>query len=163
MSKVLEFSDIDEVKSTLHIGAAGELLVQFRLMNKYGIDSSRMTTDSGIDLVAYSPKRNKAYTIQVKTKQKPTGAGGAGKKALGWYLRGDSPAELIALVDLDTEKVWMFKIDEFRNRAQQHSGKNIMQLYMYTEKPAKTKHEQSLESDFQPYLLQNRVKELFLL
>lgn len=38
--------------STLHIGAAGELLVQFKLL-KYGIDSARMTTDAGVDLVAY--------------------------------------------------------------------------------------------------------------
>jgi hypothetical protein len=42
------------IKSTLHIGAAGELLVQYKLL-KQGIDSAAMTTDSGIDLVAYSP------------------------------------------------------------------------------------------------------------
>ena len=36
---------------TRHIGKAGELLVQYKLI-KYGIDSSPMTTDAGIDLVA---------------------------------------------------------------------------------------------------------------
>jgi len=43
------------VLPTQHIGAAGELLVQYKLL-KHGIDSARLTTDSGIDLVAYSPK-----------------------------------------------------------------------------------------------------------
>lgn len=37
-----------------HIGAAGELLVQYQLV-RLGIDSARMTTDSGIDLVVYAP------------------------------------------------------------------------------------------------------------
>jgi hypothetical protein len=131
-------------------------------MKYWGIDSSRMTTDSGIDLVAYSSKNNKAFTIQVKTKEKPTGAGGKGKMALGWFLRNDSPAELVALVDLDTEQIWLFTIEEFRVKAQQKSGKNIMQLYMYTEKPTRTKHQYSSESDFQSYLLKNRVFDLLL-
>jgi len=40
----------------------GELLVQYKLI-KYGIDSSTMTTDAGIDLVAYSSRNTRAYTI----------------------------------------------------------------------------------------------------
>ena len=39
---------------TQHIGAGGELLVQYQLL-KMGIDSSRMTIDAGIDLVMYAP------------------------------------------------------------------------------------------------------------
>lgn len=139
--------------------AAGELLVQFNLL-KYGIDSARMTTDSGIDLVAYSPKDRRAYTIQVKTKEKPTGAGGTGKKALGWFLSDSTPAQLIALVDLESENVWLFEIQDFRKKAQQKSGKNIMQLYMYTEEPRKTKHEYSKVSDFHEYLIDNQIHKL---
>lgn len=52
--------------TTQHIGAAGGLLVQYRLL-KFGIDSARLTTDSGIDLVAYAPGSSTAVTIQVKT------------------------------------------------------------------------------------------------
>jgi len=40
--------------STAKIGRAGELLVQYRLL-LLGIDSAPMTTDAGIDLVAYAP------------------------------------------------------------------------------------------------------------
>lgn len=50
------------------IGAAGELLVQYKLV-KEEIDSARLTTDAGVDLVAYSPNGSKAYTIQIKTKE----------------------------------------------------------------------------------------------
>ena len=40
---------------TQHIGAAGVLLVQYQLL-KMGIDSARMTTDAGVDLVVYGPR-----------------------------------------------------------------------------------------------------------
>ena len=59
---------------TLAIGAAGELLVQYGLL-KHGIDSARMATDSGIDLVMYVPGTTTAATIQVKTNFAPTPAG----------------------------------------------------------------------------------------
>jgi hypothetical protein len=147
--------------STRHIGAAGELLVQYMLL-KQGIDSSRMTTDAGIDLVAYSPKDKKAYTIQVKTKEKPTAAGGKGRGALGWFLRDDTPAELVALVDLGKDRVWLFTIIEFRKMAQQKSDKNVLHLYMYTESPKKNEHANSLDLDFEKFLLNNKINELFL-
>jgi hypothetical protein len=116
--------------STRHIGAAGELLVQYKLI-KHGVDSARMTTDSGIDLVAYSNKGEKAYTIQIKTKKQPLWAGGKGKRALGWFLHNDSPADLIAAVNLETDQVWLFTKQEFRELAQQHSKKGNLQLVMY--------------------------------
>ncbi|SLM45109.1 hypothetical protein NSND_62542 [Nitrospira sp. ND1] len=40
--------------STAQIGKCGELLVQYRLL-LLGVESAPMSTDTGIDLVAYSP------------------------------------------------------------------------------------------------------------
>jgi hypothetical protein len=54
--------------TTAQIGRSGDLLVQYRLL-KHGIESALMTTDSGIDLVAYAPRDKKAVTIQVKSNQ----------------------------------------------------------------------------------------------
>lgn len=56
------------------IGRCGELLVQYRLL-KLGIESAPMTTDSGVDLVAYAPASGRPATIQVKTnlRAKPGG------------------------------------------------------------------------------------------
>lgn len=147
-------------KTTQHIGAAGELLVQYKLL-KYGIDSAALTTDSGIDLVAYSPKSKRAVTIQIKTTEIPTKGGGNGKLALSWNLRDDSPAELVALTDLSSDSVWIFTHAEFEKRAQQHSASGNFKLYMYVDETVKTKKEMALKSQFELYKLEERVITLF--
>jgi hypothetical protein len=69
--------------TTHHIGAAGELLVQYRLL-KLGIDSARLTTDAGVDLVVYSPATGRATTVQVKTVLAPASpAVGAALRSAG--------------------------------------------------------------------------------
>lgn len=147
-------------KTKQHIGRAGELLVQYKLI-KYGIDSSAMTTDSGIDLVAYSPKNMKAYTIQVKTQEKPSPGGGKGKLAISWDLKDNSPADLIAVAELSTDTVWLFTLSEFVELAQQHSSKGNYKLYMYVDECVKTKKVVALKSQFSKYLLEERVRTVF--
>ena len=143
-----------------HIGSAGELLVQYKLL-KFGVDSAAMTTDSGIDLVAYSPKTNRAFTIQVKTKERPNKGGGKGKLALDWNLRDSSPAELVAVTDLSTDSVWLFTHAEFQEHAQQHSERGNLKLYMYVDESVKTKKEMALMSQFEKYLIESRVITFF--
>jgi hypothetical protein len=145
---------------TRHIGKAGELLVQYKLI-KDGIDSSAMTTDAGIDLVAYSSRNTRAYTIQVKTKEKPTPGGGKGKLALSWDLRESSPADLVAVADLSSNPVWLFNHSELTELAQQHSAKGIYKLYMYVDETVKTKKEKALKSQFTNYLIEKRIKTFF--
>ena len=53
-----------------------------------------MTTDAGVDLVTYSPRNKRAYTIQVKTQEKPTPGGGKWKLAIGWYLNEVNKGDL---------------------------------------------------------------------
>ena len=48
-------------KEKLQIGRRGELLVQSRLL-RYGIESSAMTLDYGIDLIALRMKRDNKIT-----------------------------------------------------------------------------------------------------
>lgn len=120
---------------TSTIGAAGELLVQYKLL-KHSIDSARLTVDAGIDLVMCLPGIARAYTIQVKTKRRPVPAGGTGKPSLGWYFPDSCPAEYLACVDLSTDSAWLFTIDEARKLAQQHNDKGQRQIYWYTEEPA---------------------------
>lgn len=114
------------------IGAAGELLVQYQLL-KLGIDSARLTTDSGIDLVMYIPGHQSAATIQVKTNLVPKPAGGKGKLLLSWSFPDDSPAQWLACVDMSTDAVWMFRIDEARKHAQQKHAGGTRVLYFYTD------------------------------
>lgn len=146
---------------TLHIGAAGELLVQYRLL-KLGIDSGRLTTDAGVDLVAYSPKTGEATTIQVKTVQKPTPAGGRGRLAIGWYFPHELKADLLAVALLSTDTVWLFTRAEAQALAQQHSTHNIRRLYWYTDETAPPKSETARRaSEMTGYLLEARAKESF--
>ena len=114
--------------TTQQIGSAGELLVQYRLL-KLGIDSARMTTDSGIDLVVYSPLRAEAVTVQVKTQTAPSPSGGKGALSVGFYFPDDLRAEILALALLSTDQVWLFTRDEARELAQQHNAKGNRQLY----------------------------------
>lgn len=103
---------------TQAIGAAGELLVQYKLL-KLGIDSARLTTDSGIDLVMYTPGTSTAATVQVKTKLKPVPAGGKGKPSLNWPVPVKDKAQWLACVDLSRDAAWLFKIDQAHSYAKQ--------------------------------------------
>lgn len=97
------------------IGKCGELLVQYRLLLR-GIESAQMTTDAGIDLVAYAPGAQRTNTIQVKAVWQTKRAGGRGNLLLDWWIRDNSPAELVAFVDLKSERVWMFRHNEVQAR-----------------------------------------------
>ena len=134
--------------------------MQYRLL-KFGIDSAAMTTDSGIDLVAYSPKNSRSFTIQVKTQETPLKGGGKGKLALAWDLRDSSPAELVAVTDLSTDSAWLFTHAEFERLAQQHSEKGGLKLYMYVDESVNTKKKMALLSQFDQYRLENRIDTFF--
>lgn len=122
-----------EIKlGTQAIGAAGELLVQYQLL-KLGIDSARLTTDSGIDLVMYVPGSREAHTVQVKANLASKPAGGKGKLLLSWAFPDDSPAQWLACVDMSTDSVWMFPIDQARELAQQKHAGGTRLLYFYTD------------------------------
>jgi hypothetical protein len=95
--------------SAQHIGAAGELLLQYQLL-KLAIDSARMTTDAGIDLVVYAPGDGRATTVQVKANLGPRPAGGKGPPSRGWDFPHSCPAQLLALVARDTDRVWLFTL-----------------------------------------------------
>ena len=146
--------------TTQHIGAAGELLLQYRLL-KLGIDSARLTTDAGIDLVVYAPGKAEATTVQVKTNLAPKPAGGKGQLSRGWNFPQTCPAQLLALVALDSDCVWLFTIAEAREFAQQHSPKGIRKLYWFVEPPIGGAAGARHEGQMTEFLLETRALQLF--
>jgi hypothetical protein len=142
---------------TAQIGASGVLLIQYRLL-KCGIESAPMTTDAGIDLVAYSPKKRDAVTIQVKTCLKPKPAGGKGQLQLDWYLPQPSPVELVGLVNLEKDQAWLFTLAEYLAKAQQ---KKTSHLYFYVDPDYRAPQPQCHERDFEPFTIDRRITELF--
>lgn len=146
--------------STAQIGRAGELLVQLRLL-ALGIESAPLTTDTGVDLVAYSPFRTEAVTIQVKTNLKPKPGGGKGKPALDWWIAVANPAQYVALVDISTESVWLLSAAERAEAAQQKSSGKY-HLYMYTDAPVRLKPGKVARlEDFDRYRIEKRVAKVF--
>lgn len=147
--------------STQQIGKLGELLVQYRLL-AIGVESAYLTTDAGIDLVAYSHRQEKAITIQVKSNLKPKPGGGKGKLGLDWWVPDNSPAELFALVAISEERIWIFTHEEMKAKAQQQP-KGRLHFYIHTEQNVKRRKDAPAASlqDFEVFLLENRIGSLF--
>jgi hypothetical protein len=143
--------------TTAQIGRSGEILVQYRLLLN-GIDSAPMTTDGGIDLVAFGPQR-RAVTIQVKANLQPKPAGGKGRLACDWWIPEDSPAELVALVELRNECVWLLKHQELVKIAQQRSSGRL-HIYAYADALFDAAGCET-PSQLNLYRLERRIDELF--
>ena len=143
------------------IGRAGELLVQQRFLLN-GIESSALTTDSGIDLVAFSHRKGKAVTIQIKANLAAKPGGGKGKLFLDWWAPDNSPADVFAFVDLESNRIWLVKKSELAKLAQQHP-QGRYHFFMAIDPTAKERKDGQLHHDyeFQKYLLENRIHRLF--
>ena len=95
------------------VGKCGELLVQYMLL-KYGVESAPLTTDFGIDLVAFRADNKKPISIQVKTCTYHEKV----DKWVEWWVSNDCPADYIAVVDLERDKCWIFNFEnEYKQRA----------------------------------------------
>ncbi len=147
--------------ATQQIGKCGELLVQYMLL-KHGVESAPLTTDPGIDLVAFpnvrvSPKeRRKPLTIQVKTS---THHSSAGDKWLLWQIPEDCPADYIATVDLERNKFWLIQTEKFKNYARKTSkGRKRLwwSLPGYESSRAKLR-----EDNFREYEMDAAIPEVF--
>lgn len=142
--------NIDKKLRTQIIGAAGELLVQYQLL-KHEIDSARLTTDSGIDLVIYVPGTTEAITVQVKAMQKPYTDPRA---RLEWGYPLNCKADWLAVVDVSRDLVWLFPVEE----AIGFSGgtaDGLTYLSWYIGDKGGTKF--GIESDFERYKLDNVI------
>jgi hypothetical protein len=146
--------------TTQQIGLLGELLVQYELL-RHGIDSAPMTTDAGIDLVAYSGVKGRSFTIQVKTNLTPKPGGGKGAPAIDWWVSEDCPAEFYAFVDLSTRRVWLLTKQELASSAQQRSGGRL-HIYMYTNaEPESLAYSRHGDVRFSEFLFENRIGSVF--
>lgn len=119
-----------------------------------------MTTDAGIDLVAYFPGAARPITIQVKTNLGPKRGGGKGTPGLDWWLRQDSPAEYVAIVDIESSRVWLLLHSEFEKFAQQRP-EGRLHLYFSDAEVRRNRVSMSRASDYEAYLLEARISEIF--
>ena len=148
--------------TTQQIGKCGELLVQYQLLLN-GIESAPMTTDTGVDLVAFSRKGNKAITIQVKTNQKPKPGGGKGRPSIDWWITKDSKAEYFAFVELANRQIWFVKNEEMESLAQQ-KPEGRYHFFMVIDPSATDRKDKKKFRlfEFEQYKLENRLHEIFI-
>lgn len=146
--------------TTAQIGKCGELLVQFKFLCN-GVESAPMTTDYGVDLVAYSSKKKKPLLVQVKANLKPKPGGGKGRPFIGWRVPLDSPAEIFAFVDLESQRVWLFNKKELDKFAQERPNDDYY-FFMTDDEGYNNKANRKTHSaDFMVFLLENRLHEYF--
>lgn len=100
---------------------------------KHEIDSARMTTGAGVDLVMYIPGVEGAATIQVKAQWEPLPAGGTGEAHCSWVFDRDCPADWLAVVDLSRDAAWLFEMDQARDLAQQKPDSGNWRIYWYAD------------------------------
>ena len=100
------------------------MLVQSRLL-RYGIESSAMTLDYGIDLIAlrmgHDNKITSVVSIQVKTTATLFKDGK--QEGYSWSFPRKSPADLIAFVAVDEipERIWLFDYAKLRELREQNA------------------------------------------
>ena len=120
-----------------------------------------MTTDSGIDLVAFHSASKRVSTVQVKTCEAPKPGGGKGKLALDWWLAADCPADMVAFVDLSTDSVWLFEMRELGDVAQQQSSGRY-HFYMHVDATAVPRGSRPARlADFEKHRLRWMAPQLF--
>ena len=105
--------------SELQIGRCGELLVQSRLL-RHGIESSAMTVDYGIDLIALRMEHdNQIAPVSIQVKTTATLYDEDGDQECYWwdFPKRELPADLIAFVAAENEmpeRIWLFNYAELR-------------------------------------------------
>jgi hypothetical protein len=147
--------------TTAQIGKCGELLVQYQLLLR-GIESAPMSTDTGIDLVTYSPALPHPVTVQVKTNLQSKPGGGRGKHALDWWVPHKSPADYVALVDLSSQGIWFLSPAELLLHAQQQPARGL-HIYMYTDATVHPRRPDRLAHlhEFDPFRLSHRAPVIY--
>jgi hypothetical protein len=146
--------------TTAQIGRCGELLVQYKLL-LLGVESAPMTTDTGVDLVAFASASKRAVTIQVKANARPKPGGGKGRLALDWYIADDCPAEFTAFVDLSTSTAWLMSAADVAKHAQQHASSRY-HFYLYVDPNVEVRSGRLARvGEFDGFLLERRAADVF--
>jgi hypothetical protein len=143
--------------STQEINKRSVALVEQQLI-RAGVGPFRRSPDHTIHLVWRAPTGIE-INVQVRGNAKPKPGGGKGKLALDWWIDERSPADVIALVDLSTDRVWLMSLSEIEALAQQHSG-GRHHLYMYVD-PSAVLRRGNYDTDFRAHLLDQKVASLF--
>ena len=146
--------------NTQQIGRCGELFVQYTLL-RHGVDSAPMTTDPGVDLIAFRNVKQKPVTIQVKTSTHHSKqCDPSGDKWLEWRVSDKCLTEVdyVAVFDFERQKCWLFSNEEFiRWGVRSGEGRRLwwpIPEYEYERAPRK-------EGQFTEFEIDNVIPKVF--
>ena len=140
------------------VGRCGELLVQYMLL-KRGIESASLTTDPGVDLVAFRDVKQKPVTIQVKTS---THLGDTPViKWIRWDIGADCPAEYIALVDLERNKSWLISMKDLWEITERPIDKDCWLWWYVPEHEPEYTRKREKEEEFKEYEMDAAIFKVF--
>ncbi len=144
--------------SSRAISDSGQQLVQQRLKT-LGIDADSSNPRDGYHLTVGTQRGRE--TIRVHANLAPKPAGGAGRSALAWDFSGRKASDWLVVVDLSTERAWLFRTEEAFAAAQQHPKGGGHKLVMVTDPGlAGSKHSRILDTDIHEFALERRAPEL---
>jgi hypothetical protein len=150
--------------TTQQIGKYGELLVQYQLL-KHGIESAPMTTDTGIDLVAFPDVRalpegrSKPVTIQVKTTSYED-PGPVAEEGVVWTVPWPCSADYIALVDKQRDKLWLFSTSDFERKSTKAGSARPLDWYVNREPPRAASRKESAFDEYEGEVAISRLPTL---
>ncbi|HEX8362590.1 MAG TPA: HNH endonuclease [Longimicrobium sp.] len=133
---------------------AGKSLVHDRL-SQYGFD---VEPGRSRDPLRVSTGAANPVHVLVRTKSEPMPGGGNGPSAIDWWIPERTEAEWVALAELTSGRVWLFRTREIPDLAQQHPAGSY-HLYMYTE-PIRSSKERVLDTHFEEYQMERRLDDL---
>ena len=77
-----------------------------------------------------------------------------------WWLPENCPADLVAFVDLSTDRIWLMTMNDVREVAQQLSARGF-HVTMYTEYIPKKTGKKRPAVEYEKYLMEKRMNQFF--
>jgi len=99
--------------------------------------------------------------VWTSTNLRPKPAGGGGPPALNWKIPRMMAADVVALADLATGRVWAIAWKELAIIPQQHSTRHHQMIMVIEEGWTSPPHPRIRHDQFEHLLLERRVDELF--
>ncbi len=131
--------------------------MQYKLLG-FGIDSAPMTTDYGIDLLAFDPKTHKAVSIQVRASSHH---GDMASQWVEWNMPKQCVAQYVAVADIEQDKVWLFTKDTFEKVASSTGGKGRRLWWYVPESGYQSSQLNKNEDPFKEYEMASVIPSLF--
>ena len=149
-----------ESLTSREISDQGQALVRERLTKlRYSVLAAGRPSVGHFLVSGEDGDRTRSVWVSANLKPKP--AGGGGPPGLNWHLWRNVKADVIALVDLSTKRVWLLERREVERTTQQHNP-TYHHMIMVTQRGwTSAPHPRIRDDQFEHLLFERRAESLF--